>query len=428
MAAFFLAGYCGVVWLHEGKEIVKISRLRLRKLAGSFETEGLFWETRLARPIDIYPEYRNAMPVWGGHQIGDEKFEVSAVFLEVVTDDGVVGIAGPTTEAVAYIIASQLQPILLGKDPLATELLWDQMHRELVHGRQGEAMWAVSVVDCALWDIKGKVFDVPVYKLIGGPTRDKVPLYASMLGYSVEDYGLVRERAKAAQAEGYKAQKWFFRHGPMSGPEGLAHNVELVKTLRETLGEGDSIMLDCWQSMDVPYVLALAQRISDYRPYWLEECVMPDRIDSYRRIKDKIDIPLSGAEHEYTRWGFKRFVDAGALDVLQPDIYWCGGLSEVLKIASYATIHDLITIPHGGSTPATLQFSLTQSPIHTPFQEYLVKWNIILQHFLEYPAIPEDGLLSAPDKPGMNMTLNSDKIDSEEEIFASGSHLNARLH
>ena len=139
--------------------------------------------------------------------------------------------------------------------------------------------------------------------------------------------GLVRERAKAAQAEGYKAQKWFFRHGPMSGPEGLAHNVELVKTLRETLGEGDSIMLDCWQSMDVPYVLELAQRIYEYRPYWLEECVMPDRIDSYRRIKDKINIPLSGAEHEYTRWGFKRFVDAGALDILQPDIYWCGGLS-----------------------------------------------------------------------------------------------------
>ncbi len=155
---------------------------------------------------------------------------------------------------------------------------------------------------------------------------------------------------------------------------------------------------------------------------------MPDRIDSYRRIKDKISIPLSGAEHEYTRWGFKRFVDAGALDILQPDIYWCGGLSETLKIASYATIHDLITIPHGGSTPASLQFSLTQSPIHTPYQEYLVKWNVILQHFLKHPTTPKDGVLSASDKPGMNMTLDSDKIESEEDMFASDSLANTRLH
>ena len=392
------------------------------------ETEGKFWESRLSRPIDIYPEYRDVMPAWGGHQIEDNKFEISAVFLEIETDNGVVGRAGPTTEAVAYIIASQLQPLLLGKDPLATELLWDQMHRELVHGRQGEAMWAVSIVDCALWDLKGRVFDVPVYKLIGGPTRNQVPLYASMLGYSVEDPGLVKERAREAQREGYQAQKWFFRYGPTSGPEGLRCNVELVKTLRETLGEDDAIMLDCWQSMDVPYVLALAERIAEYRPFWLEECVMPDRIDSYKRIKDKISIPLSGAEHEYTRWGFKRFVDAGALDILQPDIYWCGGLSETLKIASYATVHDLITIPHGGSTPATLQFSLTQSPIHTPYQEYLVKWNIILQHFLKYPATPKDGALSLPEQSGMSMTLDPDKIESEEDMFSSDSHVNARLH
>ena len=181
MVALFRGVCCEMVLPHEGGEAVNISRLRIRKLNGSMETQGQFWESRLARPIDIYPEYRDAMPVWGGHQIADDKFQISAVFLEIETEDGVVGIAGPTTEAVAYIIASQLQPILLGKDPLATELLWDQMHRELVHGRQGEAMWAVSVVDCALWDLKGRVFDVPVYRLIGGPTRDQVPLYASML-------------------------------------------------------------------------------------------------------------------------------------------------------------------------------------------------------------------------------------------------------
>ena len=144
---------------------------------------------------------------------------------------------------------------------------------------------------------------------------------------------------------------------------------------------------------------------------------MPDRIDSYRRIKDKISIPLSGAEHEYTRWGFKRFIDAGALDILQPDIYWCGGLSETLKIAAYATVHDLITIPHGHSTQAGIHFSVTQSPIHTPYQEYLVKWNDIHQHFLAHPVRPVGGEIHVPNVPGLGMDLDPAKIEAEEEAF-----------
>ena len=143
---------------------------------------------------------------------------------------------------------------------------------------------------------------------------------------------------------------------------------------------------------------------------------MPDRIDSYLRVKEATTIPLSGAEHEYTRWGFKRFIDAGALDVLQPDIYWAGGLSEVLKIAAYASVHDLMVIPHGHSTPAGLHFSLAQSPLLTPLQEYLVKWNAINQHFLAHPLVPEDGMLRVPTQPGLGMALDSAKIEAQEEI------------
>jgi L-alanine-DL-glutamate epimerase-like enolase superfamily enzyme len=204
----------------------------------------------------------------------------------------------------------------------------------------------------------------------------------------------------------------------MSGPEGMRKNVELVRTLREALGDDDAIMLDCWQAMDVGYVVDLAERIGEYRPRWLEECVMPDRIDSYCRIKEKIKIPLAGAEHEYTRWGVKRFIDARALDVLQPDIYWCGGLSETLKIAACATAADLVMIPHGHSTPANIHFSLTQSPIHTPWQEYLVKWNSIHQHFLLHPVMPVRGEIAAPELPGLGMDLDPAKIESETEDFA----------
>jgi L-alanine-DL-glutamate epimerase-like enolase superfamily enzyme len=287
----------------------------------------------------------------------------------------------------------------------------------MVHGRQGDAMLAISAIDCALWDLKGRWLGQPVFRLLGGPTRDSVPAYASMLGFAVLDLGRVRERAAEYQALGYPAQKWFFRHGPMSGHDGMRSNVDLVRTLRETLGDDYDIMLDCWQAFDPIYAVELAERIAEYRPRWLEECVMPDRIDSYRRVKERTQIPLSGAEHEYTRWGFKRFIEAEALDVLQPDIYWAGGLSETLKIAAYASVHDLMVIPHGHSTPAGLHFSLAQSPLLTPIQEYLVKWNAINQHFLANPIIPQRGEFAVPTLPGLGMDLDPAKIETEAEVY-----------
>ena len=395
---------------------MKITSVRLRRLSGTMQTDGAMWEDRLVRPIDVYPDYRARDDFEGGTQVGANRFAVTACFVQIETDEGVTGIGGPVPDGVAAIVAGRLREMLLGRDPIAHEMLWDQMHRLMVHGRQGDAMLAISAVDCALWDLKGKWLGQPVHRLIGGPTRPSLPAYASMLGFAVRDPGRVRERAQQYRQQGYTAQKWFFRHGPMSGAEGMAANVELVRTLRLALGEDYDIMLDCWQSMDVPYVIDLASRIAEYRPRWLEECVMPDRIDSYRRIKDKIAIPLAGAEHEYTRWGFKRFVDAGALDVLQPDIYWCGGLSETLKIAAYATTHDLIVIPHGHSTNAGIHFSVTQSPIHTPWQEYLVKWNDIHQHFLATPVRPVKGEIFASTLPGMGMELDQAKIEAEVEL------------
>jgi L-rhamnonate dehydratase len=396
---------------------LNITAVRLRKVHGTMETDGTFWEERLVQPLDVYAEFRNKKPVAWGNQVDDRHYKHSAVFVEIDTDEGASGRGGPMPDSIAYIVATQLRPLLMGRDAFAHEFLWDIMHRSLVHGRQGEAMMAISAVDCALWDLKGNALNQPVFRLLGGPTRTEIPAYSSMLGYDVLDMGKVRERAKQHQEMGYTAQKWFFRHGPMSGMEGLRKNVELVKTLRETLGEDNDIMLDCWQSMDLNYVVKLAERIEEYELRWLEEPAMPDRIDTHRQIRQSINIPVSGAEHEYTRWGFKRFIDQEALDILQPDIYWAGGLSETLKIAAYATAHDLITIPHGHSTPAGIHFSVTQSPIHTPYQEYLVKWNAIHQHFLESPLMPLNGVIKAPTATGINMGLDKAKIESEEEFM-----------
>jgi L-alanine-DL-glutamate epimerase-like enolase superfamily enzyme len=338
----------------------------------------------------------------------------------VETDEGITGLAGPVWPDVARLALTQLAPVVIGKDPLATELLWDQMHRLQVHGRQGDPMIALSTVDCALWDLKGKAFGQPIWRLLGGPTRTEIPAYASMLGFAVEDLGLVRERAQACREQGYTAQKWFFRHGPMSGHDGMRKNVALVRTLRKTLGDDYDIMLDCWQSLNLDYAVELCSRIEDYRPRWLEEPFMPDRIDSHVRLKARTRIPLSGAEHEYTRWGFLRFIEKDALDIIQPDIYWCGGLSETLKITALATTHDLIVIPHGHSTPLGIHYSVAQSPIHTPYQEYLVKWNEINMHFLKHPLRPENGVITIPEAIGANMELDPEKIEEEVELTEIG--------
>jgi len=395
---------------------MKIEKVRLRHVFGTIETDGLFWEERLVMPLDVYDEFRDTgKRVKWGDQSEDTHLNHDAYFVQIETDDGVIGIGGPMDKSIAFIVENELSQYLIGRDPLAIEFLWDIMHRASVHGRQGNTMIAISAIDNALWDLKGRYFNTPVYSIIGGPTRTEVPAYASMLGYNVLDMGLVKQRAKEKQDEGYTAQKWFFRHGPMSGAEGLKKNVEMVRTLRETLGDDDDIMLDCWQSMDVNYVIKLAEQIEEFHPRWLEETAMPDRIDSYRKIREATNIPLSGAEHHYTRWGMKQFIDAEALDILQPDIYWAGGLSEVLKIAAVATTFDLITIPHGHSTNAGIHFSVSQSPIHTPYQEYLVKWNTIHQHFLKDPLTPEKGMIHAPTGAGMTMDLDPDKIEKEEE-------------
>lgn len=396
---------------------MKITEVRVRKVTGTMPTEGPFWEERLCRPVDIYPEHRAVrLLAEGGVQLDDHRLEIEAFFLTIRSDDGVEGLAGPFREPCAHVVATQLRPILLGQDPLATEYLWDVMHRLLVHGRQGEAMFAISVVDCALWDLKGKWLGQPVWRLLGGPTRRKIPAYASMLGYEVLDPGKVRERALAYREQGFTAQKWFFRHGPMSGHAGLLKNVELVRTLRETLGDGYDLMFDCWQSFDYRYLLELASRIEEFRPYWLEEAAMPDRIETYRRIKDKIRIPLAGAEHDYTRWGMRRFIEQQALDIYQPDPYWCGGLSETLKIAALTTTHDLICIPHGHSTPVNTVFSALQSPIHTPYQEYLVKWNEVHQYWFEETMLPQAGMIELFEFPGMCPPLDEGKIATSAEL------------
>jgi len=393
---------------------MQITKVRLFKLSGTLEHQGEFWEERLVRPVDIYPEHKAEGATWL-EKVGEGQYRNTAYFVQIETDAGVYGIGGPIPEEQAYIINRQLAPLLIGHDPLAIERLWDRMYRMQVHGRKGVAMMAISAVDCALWDLKGRHFNAPVYTLLGGPTRTTIPAYASALGYSL-DPELVQERAQMMVQQGYQATKWFFRDGPTDGVAGIARNVRLVRTLREAVGPDVDIMLDAWMSWDVPYTIQMAARLEEYQPRWIEEPVLPDKIAQYAEIRRNVRIPISGGEHEYTRWGLKMLMDAGACDVLQPDIYWAGGISEMMKIIAIASAYDLVVIPHGHSTPASAHLIAAWPQTTCPLLEYLVKWNEIHQFFLKDPLQPINGVVTLPTTPGIGMDLDDAKIETREEV------------
>ncbi len=397
---------------------MKITAVRVLEVKGTMQhEEEQFWEERLIRPVDIYPEHKVEGTVWiSAEQKG--KYQITAFFVRIETDADVYGIGGPMPEEQAYIVAKQLKPLLMDQDPLAIERIWDRMYRYSVHGRKGTNMMAMSVVDCALWDLKGKWFNAPVYQLLGGPTRTEIPTYASALGYSL-DPELVQERVQRMVAEGYTATKWFFRDGPTDGKAGIERNMRLVRTLRESVGPDVDIMLDAWMSWDVPYTVQMARRMEEYAPRWIEEPVLPDKIEQYAEIRASINIPVSGGEHEYTRWGVKQLLDVRAVDVLQTDIYWCGGISESMKICALASAYDIPVIPHGHSTPASAHLIAAWPEPTTPLLEYLIKWNEIHQFFLATPLKPINGMVTLPDSPGLGMELDEAKFESKREVTFS---------
>ncbi len=395
---------------------MKITAVRCIQYTGTMDFPGVFWEERLIRPVDIYPQFKNEGAGWLPPAT-EGAYRMTSTFVHIETDAGITGIGGPITPDQAFIIKQSMKHYLLGADPLAIERLWDVLYRAAVHGRKGVEMMAISAIDCALWDLKGKWANVPVYVLLGGPVRETLPAYASALGY-----GLDPDRAATVTKEivgkGFTATKWFPRWGPADGRAGIAKNVELMRTLREAAGPDVDIMIDAWMSWDVPYTLAMAERFAEYQPRWIEEPVLPDKIASYASITAKIGhgIAVSGAEHEYTRWGIHQLMQANAMHVYQPDIYWAGGISELLKIAALASVYDVQLIPHGHSTPATANFLYAQPITLCPMQEYLIKWNTIHQWFLKNPVEPQNGFIPLPTLPGIGMELDDAKIESQKEL------------
>jgi L-rhamnonate dehydratase len=393
---------------------MQITGVRYVRLKGTLAHEGPLGEERLVRPIDIYPEFRAKGATWPIREAGTSSYPLEQVFLFIDTDEGVSGVWGAISVGLARLIEG-LKPALIGENPHAIERIWDKMYRHAIHGRKGETMMAISAVDLALWDLKGKLLGAPVYQLLGGPTRDRIRAYASMLGYSIEPEKAA-QKAREVVADGYTATKWFFRHDPTEGEEGKRKNLELIRTIREAVGPDVEIMFDAWSSWNVPYTIQMAELAAQYRPWWFEEPVLADMIPQYAEIRRSVKgVSISGGEHEYTRWGIKALLDAGAVDVLQPDPTWAGGLTEMKKICALASANGIPVIPHHGGF-ASLQLIASETITACPIQEWLLQAGIVGQHFCVDKIEPVDGHIALPTAPGIGIELDEAAIEERQEL------------
>ena len=365
-------------------------------------------EERQLQMLDVYPEFARR-PAGGG------AIRVTGTYVEVRTDEGATGLFGPIFPETASIVLAKLASYVVGQDALAVERIWDILYRQDRHARKGYEMMAISAVDCAVWDLRGKLLGLPVYRLLGGPTRERVDCYASMLGHSL-DAGLVQARAKAIVEQGFTAQKWFFRYGPSDGLEGIERNIALVRAVREAVGPTIEIMFDCFMGGDATWAIRLCERIAEFYPSWIEEPVPADRIGDFAAIRRATRVPVATGEHEYTRWGFLELLKADAIDVLQSDPDWCGGISELVKICTLASVYGRHVFPHGHSIYPALHVIAAQSPAVCPMAEFLLLPQTAKQALHANQAWPEGGSIALPAAPGLGLVLDEAPIDTRHEL------------
>ncbi len=391
---------------------LKITSVELIELNGKYVDEAGINRQQQVNPLDVYDDLRPAS--YSDKPAGKKEFSTKAIYLSIKTAD-LEGLYGPIEEDAAYIVHSDLAPFIIGKDALAGEALWDEIYRSNRHSRNGIFMMAISAVDNTLWDLRGRYYGVSVYRLLGGPTRASVEMYASGLGFSVEPEA-VKTRCLSLQKEGFRYQKWFMAYGPGSGPEGMRKNVEMVRILRETLGDDTELMFDAYSGWDQSYTLEWAHQVEKYRPRWIEEATHPEKIESFAMMRRSTTIPIAAGEHFYGRWEVERYLQAGALSVVQADPEWCGGVSELVKIGAIASLHDVPVIPHGHSLRAAIHVIASQSPMTFPIGEYLVNKMKHYYHFESNPLVPERAHILLPTGPGFNVQLDPSKIESRRVL------------
>ena len=349
-------------------------------------------DSLIANPMSGHPKYREKRSSWGVGVLG-------ALVVEIETEDGTIGVAtGSGGMPAAWLIRHHFARFLIGEDARNINRIWDSLYRaSLPYGRKGLPVMAISAVDLALWDLVGKVRGEPVYNLIGGLSRDEITFYCTG-----PDAGAIKRM-------GFWGAKVPLPEGPFDGEDGLRRNVAFLSAQRAAVGAGFPLMVDCYMALDVPYAIRLADACKHLEIYWWEEVLSPEDVEGYRQIKAAHPLlKWTTGEHEYTRYGFRNLIADRQIDILQPDVMWVGGLTELLRIAAHASAYDTPVVPHG-SGPYSYHFIASQTG--PAFCEYVAasadgqSIAPVFGSLFVGEALPEQGRLRLGPAPGFGMEL-----------------------
>ncbi|MBV9378630.1 MAG: mandelate racemase/muconate lactonizing enzyme family protein, partial [Alphaproteobacteria bacterium] len=348
-----------------------------------------------------------------------------SLLVEIETDERVIGIgeAGVGGGTTQDVIRRVLEPMLIGEDPLLIERLWQKMFAHTrQYGRRGIVMNAISGIDIALWDIVGKVAQLPLYRLLGG-CRERVEAYASggfyQEGKSVED---LAAEAEGYRARGFKGMKMKIGRNPSTGTHlrQLSGNVDFCETdpsedlariaaVRQALGPQAKLMVDVNCAWSPSFAIEMGREMAPYRLFWIEEPVATDDIDGSARVADALDTAIAGYETEIGLFGFRELVTRGAVDIVQPDIAWTGGFSEGKRIAAFAQAHHRMVAPHSFGSAVLLVASLHYAA-SIP-NGLVLEWDqnpngLRTELLKEELRLEPDSTLRLPERPGLGIELD----------------------
>ena len=341
-----------------------------------------------------------------------------ALIVRVTTDAGIVGYGEVDSNPMAakgciegpfsHTATTGLGHVLIGEDPFQTEYLWHKMYRANIYGgRRGIAIHAMSGIDLALWDIKGKALGMPVWKLLGGGfTKSLRPYASSLFGATPAETG---DRARRFVDQGFTAVK--FGWDPMGRDE--ATDIALVREAREGLGTDPDLMIDAGLVYDAKTAIQRARAFEQYRPYWFEEPLMPDDYQGYAKLSAASSLRIAAGEEESERKSFIQLMDVGHVDVIQVDLTRCGGFTEAMKIASLAADRGIPVVNHGFTTylnvAAALHF-LASIPNTLGLLEFVVEEGTTLRHHISEPIRAIDGRVAVPTAPGLGLAMDEKGI------------------
>ena len=337
---------------------------------------------------------------------------------ELFTDDGFVGLgnAALAPQATKQVIDLYLKPLLIGQDAWDIERLWQHMYRRtMAFGRKGIGMVAISALDIALWDVLGKSAKQPVFRLLGGRTKTRIPVYASRL-YATE-LGKLAVEAKRYKDEGYRAMKLRFGWGPADGAHGMQRNVELVRTVRESIGDDIDLMADAYMGWNLDYAKRMLPLLEPFRLRWLEEPVIPDDVQGYTQLKSYSRIPIAGGEHEFTLYGFRDLLEARAVDYVQFDTNRVGGITQARKIAALAEAYSVPVIPHAGQMH---NYHVVMASLNSPMAEYFPRVDVevgneLFWYIFRGEPIAKGGSIDLDDNvPGLGLTIDEAGLERFE--------------